>query len=514
MTAPERAVSSAVVDVAIVGYGPTGATLANLLGQQGLNVVVLEREPAPLDLPRAVHFDGEVARIFQSIGLAGEVLHRSRLSAGMKYFNVAGDTLLERKPSPPSGPQGWPNNVIFHQPDLEAVLRDGVGRFENVDVCLNTQVEGIEDRREHTEIRVRDAQTRQTRNVRARWVVGCDGGRSMVRELIGGGMEDMGMHQAWLVIDAVMIREVELPDITIQYCDPERPITYIHVVGQRRRWEIMLMPGDNPETIVRDEALWRLLAPWIKPGDARLERRAIYTFHALIANQWRHERLILAGDAAHLMPPFLGQGLCSGIRDASNLAWKLAAICRGADAKLLDSYCSERRPHVREFVQTAVRLGSIIQTTDPHVAAERDRRMLAGDAEIVNLSPPLGPGAHGGSMSAGTLVRQPFLSDGSRLDDVTGSSFVLCGETLPRTRQTQALWALVDAGVLVWISDDALSGWLEELGACWVVLRPDRYVLDQATNADAIVNLIDRWSEVICTAAPVSRKLRPEPVLN
>jgi 3-(3-hydroxy-phenyl)propionate hydroxylase len=332
---------------------------------------------------------------------------------------------------------GWPENAIFHQPDLEAVLRQGVHRFSNVKTHLGTQVDGIEERGDHVELQVQDVNTGQRRIERARWVVACDGGRSMARDLVGGGMEDLGMHQPWLVVDAVMTRDVGLPDFTVQHCDPKRPATSIRVTGAWRRWEIMLMPGDNPQTIVEDASLWPLLSRWITPGDAQLVRRAVYTFHSLIAHQWRRGRLLLAGDAAHLTPPFLGQGLCAGVRDASNLAWKLAAVIRGADAALLDSYVSERRAHVHKFIATAVRLGNIIQTTDPKVAAERDQRMLSGKEDMLdNFSPPLGPGLHGDVAPAGTIVAQPRLGDGRWLDDVVGARFALCGPALERNAQT------------------------------------------------------------------------------
>ncbi|MDR1968115.1 MAG: bifunctional 3-(3-hydroxy-phenyl)propionate/3-hydroxycinnamic acid hydroxylase [Burkholderiaceae bacterium] len=493
---------SAPADVAIVGYGPTGATLANLLGQAGLSVAVFDREAAPLNLPRAVHFDGEVARIFQGFGLADELLPRSRLAQGQKYLNPAGETLLMRKPSNPNGMHAWPENIIFHQPELEDVLRQGVRRYDSVQVNLNTQVDSIDDQGDLVALQVQDVRTGHTWTARARWVVACDGGRSMGRALVGGGMEDLGLHQPWLVVDVVMTRDVALPEFTIQHCDPARPTTYIHAVGPRRRWEIMMMPGDDPESIVEDASVWRLLAPWIQPGDAELERRAVYTFHALIAHRWQRGRLLLAGDAAHQTPPFLGQGLCAGARDAANLAWKLVAVCRGADASLLDSYTTERRPHVHEFIATAVRLGNIIQTTDPKVAAERDQRMREGKDEIVNLSPPLGPGAHGSVAPDGTTVAQPRLSDGRRLDDAIGPRFALCGPALERNAQTQALWALIDAGALASIDDPALAGWLADLGARWIVLRPDRYVLECADNAASLAERLARWTEVIRLSAP------------
>lgn len=472
-------------DVAIVGLGPTGAALANLLGLHGLSVAVFEREAVPLDLPRAIHFDGEVMRIFQAMGLASALEPHLRASTGLKYLNVAGQMLLERKPANAIGPHGWADNMLFHQPDLEATLRHGIKRFPAIEVFLAHEVECLTDSGTDVTLRVRDCGNGATTVHRARWVVGCDGGRSLVRNTMNCEFDDFGLHQPWLVVDMLLTRDdVDLPDMTVQYCDPMRPITFVRGVGRRRRWEIMLMPGDDPQTIATPEAVWDLLSHWVKPDAGILQRRAIYTFHSLIAKKWRDKRLLLAGDSAHQTPPFLGQGLCTGIRDAANLAWKLALVVKGQSEIILDSYESERRPHAQTFITSAVELGGIIQTTDPIVASERDAKILAGEPlEMVNLSPPLGPGLHRGAAPAGTILSQPRLSDGTLLDDAIGNRFAVIGNRSIRDAMSADERKRFDALDAAWIDDPALVTWLAEAGAKWIVLRPDRYVFGTATDA-------------------------------
>jgi 3-(3-hydroxy-phenyl)propionate hydroxylase len=471
------------VDVAIVGYGPTGAVLANLLGAQGWRVAVLDREPDLLDLPRAVHFDAEVMRIFQAAGAAQALLPHIRPSLGMQYLNVAGQLMLERKPAAGAGPQGWANNYLFHQPDLERALRAGAQRHAGVRTWLSHEVVSVSQDAAGATVQARDLATGAQRQWQAQWVVGCDGARSLVRETLGVTQEDLGLHQSWLVVDLVLERELELPVATVQFCDPARPMTYVNVTGRRRRWEIMLMPGDDPQALMQPERLWAMLSRWLKPDDATVVRQAVYTFHALIARRWREARLLLAGDSAHQTPPFLGQGMCAGVRDASNLAWKLDLVLRGSDASLLDTYQSERAPHVREYIETAVRLGNIIQTTDPQVAAQRDRQFAQGGTqEIVNLSPRLGPGCHVGAAPAGTLPGQPRLSDGRLLDEALQTGFALVSADDALGAQLTAS----EKAPLQELTDPALAPWLDALGARALLLRPDRHVFATVQSAEEL----------------------------
>jgi len=492
-------------DVAIVGYGPTGAVLAKLLGQRGWRVALVDREPGLLNLPRAVHFDGEVMRIFHAAGVADVLLPLVRPSQGMQYLDAAGRLMLERKAAGTAGIHGWANNYLFHQPDLEQVLRAAVARHHAcVTPFLSHEVESVAQQGDGATVIARDLVRGTVRHLHARWLVGCDGGRSIVREALGSKLVDLGLHQSWLVVDVELQRDVELPVATVQYCDPSRPMTYVNVVGRRRRWEIMLMPGDDPQSMMQPDALWATLSRWIRPGDATLVRHAIYTFHALIADGWRDRRLLLAGDSAHQTPPFLGQGMCAGVRDASNLAWKLDLVLRGADASLLDSYHSERASHVLEYIRTAVRLGSIIQTTDPQVAAQRDRQFVeGGPQEIVNLAPPLGPGLHHGEGAGGTLPGQPQLQDGRWLDEALGNTFaIMCANRRFSDGLLPDEHARLGTLGVAWLTDAALAPWLQQVGADAVVLRPDRYVFGIANSLHELRRLLGRLPTVTRAMSP------------
>jgi 3-(3-hydroxy-phenyl)propionate hydroxylase len=445
-------------DVAIVGCGPVGALLANLLGQAGLTVDIYDREHEVHALPRAVHFDGEVMRIFQAAGLADRIAGACRPSPyGARFEDPSGRTILVRQGTDGPGPQGWSGSWYFHQPLLEEILRDGLTRFTSIQVHLGREIGSIDE-------------------LAARFVVGCDGARSLVRRAIGSRQVDLGMHQPWLVVDLLCDpdspRAQALPLHSLQFCDPARPMTLVNVNGRRRRWEIMLMPGDDPERLTEPAIFWPMIARWLGPEDARIERAAVYTFHSVVQEGWRKGRLLLAGDACHQTPPFLGQGMCAGMRDASNLAWKLAAIIKdGASDALLDTYESERRPHVTEFIELAVRLGAVIQATDPAVVAERDRRFTAGTETFDFPQSQLGPGCRADAPPpAGMIFPQPRLDDGRLMDEAIGQRFAIVGETALLTHLRPDAVLLPGVG----------SEWLARHGARAALLRPDRYIFDVA----------------------------------
>jgi len=492
--------SESLIDVAIIGFGPAGATLANLLGQTGLNVVVLEKEAAIYPLPRAIHFDGEVMRIFQSIGLRREVEGISRAGLkGMHFVNAEGETLLIRGGTTAMGPHGCASNYYFHQPELERVLREGVQRFENVRICLQHSVLDIKQQPDHACLQVQDSSNDTTYEINARYVVGCDGARSLIRKILGSPMQDLGLHQAWLVFDALLKDNAPpLPDHTVQHCDPARPMTYCNVTGNRRRWEIMLLPDDDPAEIVKPENLWPLVSRWVLPENADIERATIYTFHSFIAKGWRTGRLMIAGDAAHQTPPFLGQGMCAALRDASNLAWKLQAVLTGvASDDLLDTYESERAPHVQAFIELAVRLGDIIQTTDPAAAKARDAKFRQGQPEIFQFpAPVLGHGmVAAGSAPVGQTFPQPQLSNGQWLDEAIGNHFAvialpqLLQEVSPQTRAQWKQWKVVSQSA----KDGSLRAWLEQQCVQAVVVRPDRYILGMANTSSQLDSLSQQW---------------------
>ncbi len=489
-------------DVAIVGYGPVGAILANLLGQAGLAVAVFERDPDVHPLPRAVHFDGETMRVFQSAGLAEAVAALARPSSkGMHFVSASGRTLLIRRGKAGPGPHGWPSNWYFHQPLLEKALRDGVARFAGVRAFLRHEVFALDEAADHVTLRTEDLSCGTLHAFEARYVIGCDGARSLVRRLIGSTMEDLGLHQPWLVVDLLVkpgsARARRLPDHTIQRCDPARPMTAVYVGGERRRWEIMLMPGDVPAEMAHPDRLWPMLARWLGPEDATIERSAVYTFHSLIATVWRRDRLALAGDSCHQTPPFLGQGMCAGVRDAAALAWRLELVLRrGAADSLLGSYESERRPHVRAFIELAVRLGAVIQATDATVAERRDRQFSDREPEMFDYpEPQLGPGVRDDAPPpVGVVFPQPEIGDGRQLDDAVGNRFAVIG--MPGViaavdAGARARWEALDAAVI-----DApgaeITAWLGARRAQALILRPDRYLFGLARDAAELAGLSRR----------------------
>lgn len=474
-------------DIAIIGFGPVGATLANLLADCGLSVLVLEREADIYRLPRAVHFDDEVMRVFQTLGLAEPILPHTHVSPGMRFVDASGKLVLDWSRSPDIGPLGWNVSYRFHQPDLERILRAAASERASIDVRLRSEVFALDQDADGVVVRFEDLTGGTLSTARARYVVGCDGARSLVRRLIGSSLEDLGFHERWLVVDALLKRDVPaLGDHSVQYCDPARAATYVRGVGNRRRWEIALLPHEDSAAMTAPEEVWRLLERFISRDDAELERAACYTFHSVIATRWRDRRLLIAGDSAHQTPPFLGQGLCAGIRDTANLAWKLARVVRQeAPDGLLDSYQSERSPHVRAYIELAVKLGGLINTRAAE-AAVPGGLARSEPAQMESIKPPLGVGLGAGVRDlVGQVAPQPRLVDGTRLDDYVGYRFAALldpsfGAALPGNLLTR----LKLKGVAV-ITDTApaLQAWLADHAVRGVVVRPDRYVLGAARSA-------------------------------
>lgn len=472
-------------DVAIVGLGPVGATLANLLGQSGVKTLVLEREHACYHLPRAVHFDDEVMRTFQAIGLAEKIAAKTRLNIGMRFVDADGKLMLDwPRPQEPTA-QGWHASYRFHQPDIEAILREGLDRFPEVEVRSRCEAFMMEEHDDHVELRYEDLARGRVHRVNASWVVGCDGARSLVRRFIESGMEDLGFHERWLVVDVLLNQpKPELGDWSVQYCNPARPATYVRGPENRRRWEIAVLPEESSTEIVMPARVWELLSDWLKPEEAELERAAVYTFHSLVADSWGRGRLLLAGDAAHQTPPFMGQGMCAGIRDAVNLGWKLSFAVRGGDPSVLGTYGTERRPNAREYVATAARLGGLINASGTEAALRAAFPQRNGTARMESIAPPLGQGLGAGPL-AGRLFGQPRLADGRLMDDVVGYAPVLIADADLLGE------ASVPEGLAVVSTEDSpeAAAQLARVGTRAVLLRPDRYILGSADDADSLADL-------------------------
>lgn len=488
-------------DVVIVGLGPVGATLANLLGLCDVRTLVLEREARAYHLPRAVHFDDECMRVFQTIGLAEDILPHVLLSPGMLFVDADGRLMLDWSRPQQLTPMGWNLSYRFHQPDLEDVLINGLQRRPQVAIRNRCEVFALDQDEHGVRVRYEDLSNGKLAEISAGYVVGCDGARSLVRRFIGSGIEDLGFHERWLVTDLLLRRSrPDLGDYSIQYCDPRRPATYIRGTGNRRRWEITIHPEEDAQAVAQPAKVWDLLSQWITPDDAEIERAAIYTFHSVIAKQWRSGRLLIAGDSAHQTPPFLGQGMCAGIRDAANLAWKLGDVIRGrADASLLDTYQSERAPHVRQFIELAIRLGGVINTKAVEAGLTAGEPRENAPVRLEVRKPLLGPGLSIGDLPlVGHLAPQFTLADGRRSDDRTGYANVLLVEPVAGLGQA-ALTALTEAGVEVLTSNDTedVGRWLREHNAKAALIRPDRYVRG-AVRDEADVNWL---VAALCTSA-------------
>ena len=473
------------VDVLIVGLGPVGATLAALLGDAGVRTLVVERDGQVYPLPRAAHFDHEIMRLFQQLGIARAVMAHARPAPAYEFRTADGRMLMLFDGPSKIASSGWQASYMFHQPGLEHALRAKLAGQASVEVRLGSRFVALEQDAERVRAVIEGPGGVEI--VRARYLVGCDGGSSLVRTAIDGELDDYGFDEPWLVVDAKVGEDARTPDVNLQICDPERPTTCVLMGPGRHRWEFMLKPGETTEQVLSDDFIQPLIAAW-DCGPVELERRAVYRFHGLVAKTWREGRVLLAGDAAHQMPPFAGQGMCSGLRDAANLAWKLAAVLEGADATLLDTYQSEREPHVRAFIELAIHMGRVVCTLDPAAAAARDAAMLAGPKAAAPMpSPVLGPGClKAGAPAAGGLFIQSW-ADGQGLDDLLGPG----------------PWLIARDGGLhapgvktVRLSDPALAGhrepltrWLDDHAAAAVLVRPDRYVFGAGDPAA----LVEAW---------------------
>lgn len=335
------------VSVAVIGAGPTGMTVATLLAQYGIETLVLERWPDVYPQPRAVHLDDEVYRIVDRLGVAGEFAKVSRPALGLQLVDEQLNVMARFHRGP--GRCGFPQANMFDQPELETLLRDNASRYPQIHLRAGVEVTGVEPGR----ITLADGAV-----IECDYILGCDGANSLVRRSIGVAMKDLGFDQRWLVVDIATTADLRQWDGVYQVCSTRRAATYMRIGDARYRWEFQLLPGESASDYGTLEALRPLLAPWTEEPDLELVRVAEYTFRALLAQRWRHGNTFLLGDAAHLTPPFIGQGMGAGMRDAMNLAWKLAGVLRGElPHEVLDTYERERKPHARAMIRLALMVG-------------------------------------------------------------------------------------------------------------------------------------------------------------
>jgi 2-polyprenyl-6-methoxyphenol hydroxylase-like FAD-dependent oxidoreductase len=496
--------STVDADVAIVGAGPVGLTLGILLAQRGRRVVILERWPEPYPLPRAVHFDHEVGRILQSCGIGSALRAISEAAEIYEWRNATGTTLL-RFGRRGSAPSGWPESSMFCQPEFEALLEERAHALPTLDIRRGVEVTTLDQHDDH--VVLRDAAGAPTT---ARYVVGCDGASSTVRGLAGIDVVDLGFFYDWLIVDVVLAEPRVFDPLNLQICDPARPTTAVSGGPGRRRWEFMRLADETLDGLNDEARAWELLAPWdVTPANARLERHAVYTFQARYAARWREGRVFVAGDAAHQMPPFAGQGMCAGIRDAANLAWKLdLAIDDRATDALLDSYAVERLPSARQAIEFSMELGKVICVPDAEEAAARDATMAASVTSELAEAPEL-PGIDTGCVDdggphAGRLFVQGTAA-GAPFDDVHGTGWRLVTIASDVALDADlAAWFASIGGSVITVDDDVHTRWFTDTGTTAVLERPDFYVFGAAGTTLEAVDLVAR----------LRHRLRPVPATS
>jgi 3-(3-hydroxy-phenyl)propionate hydroxylase len=498
--------SGTTFDVAIVGFGPSGAVAAALLGQAGHRVFVCDLSTVVYPKPRAIALDHEIMRVFQQLGVAAAVEPHTEPFTDSCFYGIDGRLIRRMTMVAPPYPQAWTPSMVFTQPAVDAQVRAAVARLPNVQLELGVEVTGLQQDGAAATLTLTD-----DRHIHARWVVGCDGASSTVRGLAGLALEDLGFDEPWLVVDVLANERglAKLPSTSVQYCEPARPCTLVIGPKNHRRWELSLNDGDDPHWAETPEGTWQLLKRWITPDDAELWRQASYRFHALVAPRWRAGRVFIAGDAAHQQPPFLGQGMCQGIRDVVNLAWKVDAVLKGqAGDALLDSYGTERGRHVRELTTRLKGIGSLIGERDATRAAVRDARLIAEAGGTVrptlrqDVLPRLEDGAlaRDDSPARGTLFPQPWLQHAGqrvRMDDAVGTGWRLvlrdAGQAIESVVPGLRSLSLPELNEC----DGVLAAWFDRHRCSAALVRPDHYVFGTAIDAVGVPGLLAQASAAL-----------------
>lgn len=488
-------------DVIIVGAGPTGLTLGILLGQRGLNVLIAEGHQQPYPLPRAIHLDDETARILQSCGLH-DALRAMTPGTSYEWQNASGQTLL-RFEMDLHGSQGWPQANMFNQPLLEDALRARVGDLPFVSLVFGMTLNDFED--VGHEVSATFTRDGIDEHHVASFLVGCDGANSTVREILQIAMHDQGFFFDWLVADLQLHEERVFEPSMLQICDPRRPTTLMPGgTSDQRRWEFMALPGETLEELAEDEKFWTLLAPFaVSPQNATVIRRAGYRFMARWAESWRRGRVLIAGDAAHQTPPFAGQGMCAGVRDASNLFFKLELALQGID--VLGTYEEERRPHAEAVIGLAMELGKVICVSDPDEAAARDAMLLplvpdVGASELPGM-PPLASGLFVLEGNGGELLPQGVVEIDGQIglaDDVISSGWTLFTSEPERIENQTLYWFTSIGGRVVNVGKDfrdvegTYTDWMQRVEVGVVVQRPDFRIFASAPvgHAEKVLGLL------------------------
>ena len=481
-------------DVTIVGLGPAGGTLANLLAMHGFSILILDREKSFYPLPRAVHFDDEIMRVFQTIGITKDFLKHTIINKGTKFVNSKDKVILDWPRPKKITDNGWYPSYRFHQPDLEKKLRKKLKNYKKVSIEQNSEVKKIINSKNQVDIIYANISSHKEYIVRSKYLVGCDGANSITRKQIKTTMDNLGFTQKWAVVDLILKKKKNnLPDRTIQYSNPKQPATYCRNVGKRRRWEFAIKKNHSDKKVLSERYIWNFLKPWLKKSEAIIERKTIYTFESAIARKWRKGRVFIAGDAAHLMPPFMGQGMCAGIRDASNLAWKIANCLRNKfNETLLNTYQSERSLNVKEYIETTMRMGEFVNAVESIQITDNIRSDNKGIKSMQSIKPKLGKGL--GNLkdkNRGKTFPQFKLKNNKTLDNNFSKKgmIVLSSDANPKTSK--------DYSILKAKNFSNVSRYLKNIKSKAILVRPDRFILASARSNKEVNLLLKKYSSIL-----------------
>jgi 3-(3-hydroxy-phenyl)propionate hydroxylase len=492
-----------------VGAGPVGVTAATLLGQYGVDCLVLDRWDGVYAQPRAVHLDDEIYRVLVRLGIAEQFAVVSRPTRGLQLIDRNHRVFAVFDRAGEHGRHGHPRANMFDQPELEHLMRTNLKDQATVSLRGNVEVTDVaQDGQGRVRVDFTDRLTGEHESVLATYVLGCDGANSVVRTAIGATMEDLKFEQRWLVIDVASMVELDQWEGVHQVCDPERAATYMRIGETRYRWEFRLLEGETAADFQSMEALRPLIGPWVEgiPSDQlELVRVAEYTFRAQLADRWRDRNVFLLGDAAHLTPPFIGQGLSAGVRDSMNLSWKIAGVLSGdLPGSVLDTYEVERKPHARALIRLARLIG--VSMTQGGRAGDLLRRAIAPRLHWIpglrerlldSETPPLGQSAlvEGRGLRKslnGRLCPNALLAEDIRYDDVTRGGFVFV-TGVPLLPQQQAVLAGRGTEVLEVEPGSPLYKWLADGKAVVALVRPDFTVLRAGRDVAALCEAAPRF---------------------
>ena len=484
-------------DIAICGFGPVGSTFAGLMGKLGHRVLVIEKNSGPSPTARAINTDGEQLRTFDRLNIAEKVVENST-EVHRVHFGDADLNPIQTIDQPVGvSSMGWPTQVLFYQPELEGLIRSAVAKDSNITLKEDTELIDFEDTEEGVSLKCVSSDSEI--QYRAKFLIGCDGASSFIRKKLDVGLEDFEYNQEWLVCDAHLTEKVDIPENeAMQICDPKRPGTYVPGRRGHLRFEFKKMPGENSEELEKDENVWKLLKPWINESNATLERAQVYAFHACIAESWCKGNILIAGDAAHQMPPFMGAGMGTGIRDITNISWKLDLLLNNkAGPEILNTYQDERHSHAKWTIAQTVTIGQVIEGFC--AAAEgKDYEPKGPSYDVKFPHIPVGIYSDPEDTITGVPIPQPIINIENKeelLDRVIGSNFALITNeiNLELSKKAKRIIELLEIKKITLGEDDdpekRLKNVFDKYDA--VLVRPDKYTYGGVEDISKVSEMIE-----------------------